>query len=339
MDGCETRMAWVTPSVARAVPLPMSLAWMDRFIVWPSNRGLPARSAFVRFGKGPWRKDSISLREVRRDWVISQASVKLGVQYTASRRRSTRSLGRLTVSRTVRGCCRPASLGLECGLAAPRRSFLVEWLELAWSVSDIVYLSRLLWIEAVLRTMVWSHTLAGPYQIGGPRRCWGRTRPRWRKRVAVGRAPDGHNPEVVPPAWEALTSWVGTHRRFAPPSIFQHIIIALAPLMSGMRGLQEYSNLCTRVFPVKIFRDLRCESLNKCGLVSERGKWGERIEAYLIRYALYPWRYRDRGNALGERSGDPELGTIYWWRCFIAAAQRRMKKPIQRAACWKGIAS
>ena len=63
------------------------------------------------------------------------------------------------------------------------------------------------------------------------------------------------------------------------------------------------------------------------------------MEAYLIRYALYPWRYRDKKNALGESSGEPELGTIYWWRCFIAAAQRRMKKPIQRAARWKGIAS
>jgi len=34
------------------------------------------------------------------------------------------------------------------------------------------------------------------------------------------RAPDGHNPEVVLLAWEMVTSWVGTHRRFASPRIF-----------------------------------------------------------------------------------------------------------------------
>ena len=30
------------------------------------------------------------------------------------------------------------------------------------------------------------------------------------------------------------------------------------------------------------------------------------------------------------------MSAIYWWRCFIAAAQRRMKKPIQSAASLEG---
>lgn len=32
-------------------------------------------------------------------------------------------------------------------------------------------------------------------------------------------------------------------------------------------------------------------------------------------------------------------GEGYWCRCFIAAAQRMMKKPIQSAARWNGMAS
>ena len=37
--------------------------------------------------------------------------------------------------------------------------------------------------------------------------------------------------------------------------------------------------------------------------------------------------------------GNQRWDAAYWWRCFIAAAQRMIKKPIQSAACWKGIAS
>ena len=63
-------------------------------------------------------------------------------------------------------------------------------------------------------------------------------------------------------------------------------------------------------------------------------------EAYQIRYASYLGRYRYRERAIDESDEVLEMGSeIYWWRCFIAAAQRRMKKPIQSAARWKGIAS
>jgi hypothetical protein len=57
--------------------------------------------------------------------------------------------------------------------------------------------------------------------------------------------------------------------------------------------------------------------------------------------SLYPTRYRHGGNATDERYREPELESdfTYRWRCFIAEAQRRMKRPIQSAARWKGIAS
>lgn len=72
-------------------------------MVWPTIRGRPARSGFLRWGKGPCREDSISAKVVRRDCAISHESFKLGFQYTALRTRSTKSPGRLTVSRTIRG--------------------------------------------------------------------------------------------------------------------------------------------------------------------------------------------------------------------------------------------
>jgi len=62
----------------------------------------------------------------------------------------------------------------------------------------------------------------------------------------------------------------GDPPRFASPRIFQLVIIALVPLCRVMRGLLQYSNPCTRVFSVKMFRGLRCKSLSKFGLVSEQ---------------------------------------------------------------------
>ena len=89
-------------------------------------RGRPTRSGFFRCGNGPCCKDSISVSEVRRDCAISHASFKLGLQYTALRTRSTRSPGRLTVSRTIRGCGGTVSFNLEDGIDLRRCSFLAE---------------------------------------------------------------------------------------------------------------------------------------------------------------------------------------------------------------------
>ncbi len=58
-----------------------------------------------------------------------------------------------------------------------------------------------------------------------------------------------------------------------PPAIrfaknFQLKTIGLLFLMSGKKGLRRYSNPCTKMFPLKIFRGLRCKSLTECDLAS-----------------------------------------------------------------------
>jgi len=60
------------------------------------------------------------------------------------------------------------------------------------------------------------------------------------------------------------------------------------------------------------------------------GSWCYGKEAYSIRYALYPRRYRDKSNMTSDIdvTGNQRWDAIYWWRCFIAAAQRMIKKPI-----------
>ena len=45
----------------------------------------------------------------------------------------------------------------------------------------------------------------------------------------------------------------GTHRRFASPLVFQFPTISFSPLFHVMKGLQPYSNPCTRSFIVSTF--------------------------------------------------------------------------------------
>ena len=40
-----------------------------------------------------------------------------------------------------------------------------------------------------------------------------------------------------------------------------------------------------------------------------------------------------------ESQVEPVSGDVYRWRCFRTAAQRMMRRPIQRPARWKGIGS
>jgi hypothetical protein len=56
-------------------------------------------------------------------------------------------------------------------------------------------------------------------------------------------------------------------------------------------------------------------------------------------------RYRKRYSQFDARAGairsEPasRVNSDYWWRCFMAAAQRIIKKPIHKAARWNGMAS
>src|SRR6185295_1147693 len=104
-----------------------------------------------------------------------------------------------------------------------------------------------------------------------------------------------------------------------------------------MRELRRYSNPYTRIFSLKTFRWLRCKSLTKCNLASE---WKTEKMRLLVRTvsvsvrSLYPARYRHGGSEVDEPCGAQELepDLSYWWRCFIAEAQRRINRPIQSAA-------
>lgn len=67
----------------------------------------------------------------------------------------------------------------------------------------------------------------------------------------------------------------------------------------------------------------------------ESDRLEDRQVKYQNEYRGYPKRY---SKSVMQPSGR-DLSKRYWWRCFSAAAQRMMKKPIQRAARWNGIAS
>ncbi len=97
------------------------------------------------------------------------------------------------------------------------------------------------------------------------------------------------------------------------------------------------SNPCTRFSRCPNFLSLDCKSLSPCGEsgVRESDAFGQ---GYLIPYTAYPRRYSP-GQTDTRKGQKVRNSACYWWRCFIAAAQRRIKMPIQRAACWKGITS
>ena len=77
-----------------------------------------------------------------------------------------------------------------------------------------------------------------------------------------------------------------------------------------MKGLRRYSNPCTKMFPLKIFRGLRCKPLTECDLASdeeaEKMRLSDKGVSVSVR-SLYPTRYRHGGNAVDEHYGEPEL--------------------------------
>ena len=156
---------------------------------WPANLGLPARSGLARRGKGPWLFAWSSAREVLNALATNQARVTPGVAWTASRICSTRSVGRLTVSRTLReGSAKPGGASLV-SIPKLRRIVVDSWSEAALC-RDMIPLPV---VGSSCRLGRRPASTAGrPPALDGHAALDGGS-PRGRV------APDGHDPEVIPP--------------------------------------------------------------------------------------------------------------------------------------------